>query len=434
MKNSKFNPMCNWVLKNTVLFLVLLMVSCGSAQNKTAVTEKPKPTKKEVSTTDFLTGIRTGAENTKAYIGLLKNKKVGIVTNQTGTFRTFEVVQASSSLTQNPGAYTETIHLVDFLLRQNIKLTKIFAPEHGFRGTADAGEHIVDGKDTKTGLPIISLYGNNKKPKPEQLAGIDIMVFDLQDVGARFYTYISSLHYIMEACAENHIPLLVLDRPNPNGGIVDGPVLEKEHSSFVGMHTIPVLHGMTIGEYAQMINGEKWLKDGKQCELTVIPCLNYKRDMEYSLPVRPSPNLPNDQSINLYASLCFFEGTNVSVGRGTDLQFQIYGSPFLKNMPFRFTPQPNLGAKEPMHKGQLCYGEDLSMVKKVSRLELKWLLKAYANTEDKTKFFNDFFTKLAGTKQLRQQIEAGETEEAIRATWQKDLETFKKMRQPYLLY
>ncbi|WP_264512639.1 DUF1343 domain-containing protein [Flavobacterium sp. N1719] len=434
MKNSKFNPMCNWVLKNTVLFLVLLMVSCGSAQNKTAVTEKPKPTKKEVSTTDFLTGIRTGAENTKAYIGLLKNKKVGIVTNQTGTFRTFEVVQASSSLTQNPGAYTETIHLVDFLLRQNIKLTKIFAPEHGFRGTADAGEHIVDGKDTKTGLPIISLYGNNKKPKPEQLAGIDIMVFDLQDVGARFYTYISSLHYIMEACAENHIPLLVLDRPNPNGGIVDGPVLEKEHSSFVGMHTIPVLHGMTIGEYAQMINGEKWLKDGKQCELTVIPCLNYKRDMEYSLPVRPSPNLPNDQSINLYASLCFFEGTNVSVGRGTDLQFQIYGSPFLKNMPFRFTPQPNLGAKEPMHKGQLCYGEDLSMVKKVNRLELKWLLKAYANTEDKTKFFNDFFTKLAGTKQLRQQIEAGLTEDAIRATWQKDLEAFKKMRQPYLLY
>ena len=191
---------------------------------------------------------------------------------------------------------------------------------------------------------------------------------------------------------------------------------------------------MTIGEYAQMINGEKWLKDGKQCELTVIPCLNYKRDMEYSLPVRPSPNLPNDQSINLYASLCFFEGTNVSVGRGTDLQFQIYGSPFLKNMPFRFTPQPNLGAKEPMHKGQLCYGEDLSMVKKVNRLELKWLLKAYANTEDKTKFFNDFFTKLAGTKQLRQQIEAGLNEEAIRASWQNGLEAFKKMRQPYLLY
>lgn len=434
MKNSKFNPMYNWVFKSTVLFLVMLMVSCGSAQNKTAVTEKPKPTKKEVSTTDFLTGIRTGAENTKAYIDLLKNKKVGIVTNQTGTFRTFEVVQASSSLIQNPGAYTETIHMVDFLLSQNINLTKIFAPEHGFRGTADAGEHVVDGKDTKTGLPIISLYGNNKKPKPEQLAGIDIMVFDLQDVGARFYTYISSLHYIMEACAENHIPLLVLDRPNPNGGIVDGPVLEKEHTSFVGMHTIPVLHGMTIGEYAQMINGEKWLKDGKQCELTVIPCLNYKRDIEYSLPVRPSPNLPNDQSINLYASLCFFEGTNVSVGRGTDLQFQIYGSPFLKNMPFRFIPQPNFGAKDPLHKGQLCLGEDLSTIKKVSCLELKWLLKAYANTEDKTKFFNEFFTKLAGTKQLRQQIEAGLTEESIRASWQKDLEAFKKMRRPYLLY
>jgi len=210
--------------------------------------------------------------------------------------------------------------------------------------------------------------------------------------------------------------------------------LEKEHTSFVGMHTIPVLHGMTIGEYAKMINGEKWLKNGVQCQLTVIPCLNYTRDMPYSLPVRPSPNLPNDQSINLYVSLCFFEGTNVSVGRGTDLQFQIYGSPFLKNMSYEFTPEPNFGAKEPPHKGLKCFGEDLSKIEKVNQLELKWLLKAYANTEDKTTFFNDFFTKLAGTKTLHQQIEAGVSEEAIRDSWKNGLEAFKKMRQPYLLY
>ncbi|MFM2230771.1 MAG: hypothetical protein RL607_2029 [Bacteroidota bacterium] len=428
MKNSKFNRMYNWVFKNTVLFLVLLMVSCGASVHEKKGNEKEK----ELLPENVRIEISTGAQNTNAYLPLLKNKKVGLITNPTGVLRV-----VNFNATADPKASTisnETVSIVDFLLNQNINIQKIFAPEHGFRGTADAGEHIVDGKDTKTGLPIISLYGNNKKPKPEQLAGIEVMVFDLQDVGARFYTYISSLHYIMEACAENHIPLVVLDRPNPNGGIVDGPVLEKEQTSFVGMHTIPVLHGMTIGEYAQMINGEKWLKEGKQCELTVIPCLNYKREMQYSLPVRPSPNLPNDQSINLYASLCLFEGTNVSVGRGTGLQFQIYGSPFLKNMPFEFTPEPNFGAKEPMHKGQKCYGENLSKIEKVNRLELKWLLKAYQATEDKSKFFNDFFTKLAGTKLLRQQIEAGLTEEAIRATWQKDLTAFKKMRQPYLLY
>ncbi|WP_396155308.1 exo-beta-N-acetylmuramidase NamZ domain-containing protein, partial [Flavobacterium macrobrachii] len=307
-------------------------------------------------------------------------------------------------------------------------------PEHGFRGTADAGELIKDGKDTKTGLPIISLYGNNKKPKPEQLAGIDVMVFDLQDVGARFYTYISSLHYIMEACAENNIPLIVLDRPNPNGSIVDGPILEKEHTSFVGMHQIPLLHGMTIGEYAKMINGEKWLKNGVECKLTVIPCLNYNREMAYSLPVKPSPNLPNDQSINLYASLCLFEGTNVSSGRGTEMQFQIYGSPFLPKSSFSFTPIPNFGAKDPMHNGKLCYGEDLTKIEKVRQLELKWLIKAYNSTSDKSKFFNDFFLKLAGTKKLREQIEAGISENEIRKSWDKGLNDFKTMRKKYLVY
>ena len=359
--------------------------------------------------------IKTGADNYEKYLPLLKDKKVGIVTNQTGILST-------------------KTHLVDFLLEKKIAVQTIFAPEHGFRGTADAGEHVVDGKDPKTGLSIISLYGDNKKPKAAQLAGIDVMIFDLQDVGARFYTYISSLHYVMEACAENGVPLIVLDRPNPNGGIVDGPLLEKEFTSFVGMHPIPLLHGMTIGEYAKMVNGEKWLKDGVQCKLTVIPCLDYNRKMDYSLPVKPSPNLPNDQSINLYASLCLFEGTNVSMGRGTEKQFQIYGSPFLTKTNFSFTPKPNFGAKDPLYNGKECFGEDLTAYPKLKQLELKWLLKAYQNTSDKTKFFNGFFPKLAGTKKLQQQIESGTSEEMIRKSWVKDLEAFKKMRVKYLLY
>jgi uncharacterized protein YbbC (DUF1343 family) len=382
---------------------------------------------------------KTGAENFESYLPLLENKKIGIVTNPTGiiNYHSIEMIYVQDPRINNQAKIVnKEVSIVDFLLHKNIRIQKIFAPEHGFRGTADAGEVIKDGKDTQTGLPIISLYGNNKKPKPEQLADIDILFFDLQDVGARFYTYISTLHYVMEACAENNIPLLVLDRPNPNGAIVDGPILEKEYKSFVGMHEIPVLHGMTIGEYAQMINGEKWLKDGLQCNLTVIPCLNYSHDMKYSLPVKPSPNLPNDQAINLYASLCFFEGTNVSVGRGTEKQFQIYGSPFLpeNEFDFSFTPKPNFGAKDPVHNGKLCFGEDLTKIKKVNQLELKWLLKAYSKTTDKTVFFNDFFTKLAGTKKLREQIEAGMTEKEIRKTWQEGLEQFKRMKKKYLIY
>ena len=403
--------------KNTFLFIsiLLILVGCSTTKNNviTNINKTPHPSGTPIKEGKF----KTGAENIESYLPLLKDKRVGIVTNQTGIL-------------------SKEKHLVDFLIEQNINLQKIYAPEHGFRGTADAGELIVDGKDTKTNLPIISLYGNNKKPKPEQLEGIDVLVFDLQDVGARFYTYISSLHYVMEACAENNIPLLVLDRPNPNGTIIDGPILEKEHKSFVGMHEIPVLHGMTIGEYAKMINGENWLKDSLQCNLTVIPCLNYAHDMKYSLPVKPSPNLPNDQSINLYASLCFFEGANVSLGRGTEKQFQIYGSPFLpeSEFDFSFTPQPNFGAKDPVHNGKLCFGEDLTEIRKVHRLELKWLLKAYENTTDKTVFFNDFFTKLAGTKKLREQIETGMTEKEIRKTWQEGLEQFKEVRKKYLIY
>lgn len=405
------------------------MISCASQKGQVI---RKKETSSEIRTST----IKTGADNVQAYLPLLKDKKVGVITNQTGivTYDSIYHLPDEGQMTHIEAYERKQLLLVDFLLKNKIAVQKIYAPEHGFRGTADAGELIKDGKDTKTGLPIISLYGNNKKPKPEQLVGIDIVVFDLQDVGARFYTYISSLHYIMEACAENNIPLLVLDRPNPNGSIVDGPLLEKEYTSFVGMHPIPLLHGMTIGEYAQMINGEKWLKNGIQCNLIVIPCLNYQRKMPYSLPVKPSPNLPNDQAINLYASLCLFEGTNVSVGRGTEKQFQIYGSPFLPKSDFSFTPIPNFGAKEPMHKDQLCYGEDLTKIEKVTRLELQWLIKAYQTTADKTKFFNDFFTKLAGTKKLQQQIMAGTSEADIRASWQKDLETFKVMRKPYLLY
>jgi uncharacterized protein YbbC (DUF1343 family) len=393
--------------------LVLALVSCGSSIKKKGTGGEKQDSL--IVKTNVLLPINTGADNFEAYLPLLNNKKIGIVTNQSGLL-------------------SNNTHIVDFLLDKNIAIQKIFAPEHGFRGTADAGEHVVDGKDAKTGLPIISLYGDNKKPKPAQLMGIDVMVFDLQDVGARFYTYISSLHYVMEACAENNIPLIILDRPNPNGNVVDGPILEKEFSSFVGMHPIPVLHGLTIGEYGQMINGEKWLKNGIQCKLTVIPCINYNHNMNYSLPIKPSPNLPNDQAINLYASLCFFEGTNVSVGRGTEKQFQIYGSPYLPKSSFSFIPKPNIGAQNPVYNGAECFGEDLSAIAKVNQLELKWLIKAYQTTNDKSKFFNAFFKKLAGTKKLQAQIENGVSEKEIRKSWEKGLTEFKEMRSQYLIY
>lgn len=393
--------------------LVLALVSCGSSIKKKETGGENRDS--VIVKTNVLPAINTGADNFETYLPLLNDKKIAIVTNQSGLL-------------------SNNTHIVDFLLEKNIAIQKIFAPEHGFRGTADAGEHVVDGKDAKTGLPIVSLYGDNKKPKAGQLAGIDIMVFDLQDVGARFYTYISSLHYVMEACAENNIPLIILDRPNPNGNVVDGPILEMEYSSFVGMHPIPVLHGMTIGEYGQMINGEKWLKNGVQCKLKVIPCTNYNHRMNYSLPVKPSPNLPNDQAINLYASLCFFEGTNVSVGRGTEKQFQIYGSPYLPKSGFSFFPKPNVGAQNPIYNGVECFGEDLSAIAKVKQLELKWLIKAYQTTSDKSKFFNAFFTKLAGTEKLQTQIENAVPEGEIRKTWQQGLIEFKKIRSQYLIY
>ncbi|MBL4643639.1 MAG: DUF1343 domain-containing protein [Flavobacteriaceae bacterium] len=357
--------------------------------------------------------IKVAAAQTELYLNLLKGKNIAIVANQTSTIN--------------------TAHLVDSLLSLHISVKKVFAPEHGFRGKADAGEAIADGRDKKTGLPIISLYGKNKKPSAAQLQGIDLILFDIQDVGARFYTYISSLHYVMEAAAEVGIPLIILDRPNPNGHYIDGPILEMEHKSFVGMHPVPVVYGMTIGEYGQLINGEEWLKNGVKCDLTVIPLKNYTHNSTYSLPIKPSPNLPNNKSINLYPSLCFFEGTNVSAGRGTNLQFQIYGSPFLTKNDFSFTPQSNEGAKYPKYKNKLAYGEDLTNYKHLSQLNLSWLIKAYQqNTSDK--FFNAFFTKLAGTEKLQQQIEKGVSEKDIKKTWQKDLNAFKKTRKNYLIY
>jgi len=368
-----------------------------------------------IATVSLAQNIKTGAENYQKYLPLLRGKNVGIVTNQTSIV-------------------DENTHLVDFLLAKNVKIKTIFAPEHGFRGTADAGEHLNDEIDAKTGLQIVSLYGKNSKPTPKQLQEIDIVIFDIQDVGSRFYTFISTLHIVMEACAENNVPIILLDRPNPIGSIVDGPILEKEFSSFVGMDAIPILHGMTFGEYAKMLNGEKWMKNGVQCKLNVIKCKNYKREMPYSLPVKPSPNLPNDQSINLYASLCLFEGTNVSMGRGTEMQFQIYGSPYLPKSDFVFTPKPNFGAKEPVHNGVLCYGENLTQYPKLDKIELKWLIKAYNTTSDKSRFFNNFFTRLAGTKILQEQIEAGVSEDEIRNSWKEGLDNFKKIRAKYLIY
>jgi len=352
------------------------------------------------------------------YLSQLKGKKVGVVAHQ-------------ASLLPTP---KQPLHLVDYLLENNIVIQSVFAPEHGFRGTADAGEKVANQTDPKTGLPIISLYGKNRKPTKEQLAGLDVLVFDLQDVGVRFYTYLSTLHYVMEACAENNIPLIVLDRPNPNIHYVDGPVLEEEHTSFVGMHPVPIVYGMTIGEYAQMINGEGWLQDSIRCDLTVMPVKNYLRTSTYELPVRPSPNLPNAQAVALYPSLCLLEPTVISVGRGTDFQFQIYGHPKLPKSDFSFTPMPNFGSKTPKHKGLLCNGEDLTKVTPPQQVELKWLIHAFQNFPDPEAFFLKGFERIAGNSSLRKQLSSGMEENDIRNSWKPQLQEFKKIRARYLIY
>lgn len=391
--------------KNTVYFILLACISC------TAQESNPKR----------FSSLNVGANQTSAYIDLLTDKNIAIVGNPTSVIFTSE---------------TEYIHLVDSLLNRNINIKKVFAPEHGFRGTADAGEVVKDGVDSKTGIPVVSLYGSQKKPSSEHLEGIDVMIFDIQDVGARFYTYISTLHYIMEACAEQNIPVIILDRPNPNGHYIDGPVLQKEFKSFVGMHPVPVVHGLTIGEYAQMINGEQWLKDGIQCELILIPMKQYSKKKAYDLPLKPSPNLPNAKAINLYPSLCFFEGTNVNAGRGTTAQFQVFGSPYLnpKVFDFEYTPASREGAKYPKHEGKLCYGKNLQDQSDLDYVNLDWLLQAYQHTQDQSAFFNDFFNKLAGNSSLQEQIQQGKTARDIRESWQNDLDTYKKKILPYLMY
>lgn len=373
----------------------------------------------------FAGKIIPAAERPELYLPLLKDKRVALVVNH-------------SSLVGKR-------HLVDTLLNQGVKVKKIFAPEHGFRGKADAGAHVKNSRDTKTGLPIISLYGKHKKPTKADLKDIDLILFDIQDVGVRFYTYLSTLHYIMEAGMEQQLPVIVLDRPNPNGHYIDGPLLQKKYRSFVGLHPVPVVYGMTIGEYAKMINGEGWLKGsgkgGKKVQLSVIPLANYTHSSFYSLPVKPSPNLPNDRAVSLYPSLAFFEGTVISAGRGTKKPFQLYGAPKYKVKKFSFVPRSRPGARFPKFKGKRCYGVDLSKTdfrkdRAKKRLNLSYLQDAYANYPDKKRFFlkNRFMDSLAGSNQLRLQITSGASEKTIRKSWKKDLNTFRKIRKKYLLY
>ena len=358
-----------------------------------------------------------GALDTENCIRLLTDQNVGVVANQT--------------------SMVGDTHLVDTLLSYGITIKRIFTPEHGFRGTADAGAMVTNGKDEKTGVEIASLYGKTKKPTPEMMRDLDVVLFDLQDVGVRFYTYISTLTYVMEACAEFDIPLIVLDRPNPNGYFIDGPVLKPENTSFVGMHPVPVVYGMTIGEYGKMVNGEGWLKDGVHCELTVVSMAGYDRNALYELPVKPSPNLPNWESVYLYPTLCFFEGTIVSVGRGTDTPFQHFGHPDMRG-DHAFTPVSKDGATKPLLEGKRCRGLDLTdyahhYAQNPKELHLEWLIEAYQQLKDKS-FFNNYFRLLAGDSQLQKDIENGKSVQEIRASWTKDLEAFKAIREQYLIY
>ena len=391
------------------LFFILLMTQGTlSAQNRRPVL------------TDYHK-IVTGDEQTTAYFPLLKGKRVAVVANQS--------------------AIIGKTHLVDTLLASGIRVVRIFSPEHGFRGNKSAGAHINNGKDAETGLPIVSLYGKHRKPTAEDLRGVDVVLFDLQDVGTRFYTYISTLSLVMEACAENRVPVIVLDRPNPNGFYVDGPVLKPAFKSFVGMHPIPVVYGMTIGEYARMVNGEHWLKNGVTCDLTVIPMKKYRRNMIVKLPVKPSPNLPDWQAVYLYPSLCFLEGTVVSVGRGTDKPFQIFGYPGMKGN-YVFTPRSIPGASlHPKFEGKTCRGQDLTGYAEnyrhnPPRIELKWLLEAYheLTAMGVKPFFRGSFDRLAGTDSLRLQIEKGYSEQQIRQSWKKELQQFMHIRKKYLMY
>mgnify|MGYP001827561182 CR=1 FL=1 len=407
-----------YVFKSTVFIWFLTLAACGNqpkAENQETVIIQAS---EEVVTKK---PIVVAANRTEVYLPKLKGKSVGIIANQT-------------SVIFKKDGHT---HLVDSLLSLGIKIKKVFAPEHGFRGQADAGEKVKDGVDNKTGLPLISLYGKNRKPTAEQLKDVDVLLFDIQDVGVRFYTYIATLQLAMEACAENDIAIIVLDRPNPNAHYVDGPKMEADHTGFLGMNEIPLVYGMTIGEYAHMINQEGWLEGKLKANLTVIELANWTHKMEYSVPIRPSPNLPNDAAIFLYPSLGLFEGTNVNAGRGTEFQFQRYGASFLDSTQYSFSymPRPNFGSKNPKEKGALCFGKDLSEIPRMKEVSLQWLIDAYQNSVDKSKIFNtNGFTKHAGTQKLQQQIESGMTEEEIKLTWKTDIEGFKKIRANYLKY
>ena len=404
------------------LFLVFSVLAINTLYGNVKIINYDKITNK----------IIVGAESINEYKPLILSKKIGIVANHTSV-----IFKSTNRLLANENIdYT---HLVDSLLKLNIEIKKIFTPEHGYKGEKPNGANISDDIDKKTGLEIISLHGKKRKYgelSNEDLEGIDIMIFDIQDVGVRFYTHISTLHYVMKACAQNNIPLILLDRPNPNIHYVDGPILESVNKSFVGMHNVPIVYGMTIGEYANMINGENWLGNDLNCKLRVIKIKNYNRKSNYSLPIKPSPNLPNDKSINLYPSLCLFEGTNISVGRGTNEQFTIYGSPFLdkKIYKYRFTPKPNTGSSSPKNNGLVCFGEQLSSVQNFKKIELKYLINSYNNSSNKDQFFNSFFIKLSGTKNLKDQIINNFTEKEIRASWSKGLNNFKKIRLKYLIY
>lgn len=356
--------------------------------------------------------LKLGINNLDAIILETKNKNIAVVGNQT-------------SVIQNT-------HLVDTLLELGVKVKLVFSPEHGFRGVEDAGAHINNEIDQRTGLQIFSLHGENKKPRINQLKNIDIIIFDIQDVGARFYTYISTLHYVLEAASEQNIQVLVLDRPNPNGHYIDGPILEEKFKSFIGMHPIPIVHAMTIGEYAKMIIGEKWIEN--TCDLKVIEMVNYNRSEIYDLPIKPSPNLPNKRAVNLYPSLCLFERTTISVGRGTNYPFQHYGAPFIKSS-YSFLPKSGPGSKYPKHENKICYGINLRYQKNIlNSLNINWLIKCYDQSLDKEKFFTLNFDKLAGTDQLRKQITSGLSAEKIKESWQEGLTKFKKTRAKYLIY
>jgi uncharacterized protein YbbC (DUF1343 family) len=387
-----------------------LLMNVSSCHSMDKQTDSAKDNISQTTTSPIL----PGAYQTGEYLPYLKNKNVALVVNQTSQIN--------------------NTHLADTLLSLGVKIKKIFAPEHGFRGEADAGETVKNDVDKKTGLPLVSLYGNNKKPTSEQLKDVDVIIFDIQDVGARFYTYISTMHYLMEACAENNKTLLILDRPNPNGSYIDGPILEPKYKSFVGMHPIPIVHGLTVAELAQMINGEHWLDSNRTCNLKIVKVKNYEHKDRYVLPVKPSPNLPNELSIMLYPSLGLFEGTVMSVGRGTDKAFQVIGAPDTAYGKDTFKPVSTPGAKNPPYENKVCYGVDLTKLYPEPGLKLKYVIDMYKKAPDKGKYFNNFFNKLAGNSSLQEQIKKGMSETAIRESWQPNLDKYKLMRKNYLLY